>query len=224
MKKVAQIYLPLILMLMLNFFNMSVKNIEGSAYIENTSSIALALVFLLPSMYPASKYKQSFSANDLAILLLFMSIMMSVVRTPWLEDEGGTFARVRDVYMPVISTAAAAVAFFIVLWNATQYLMLKRRIIAMNEIAGVNYMEGDQDPPFRGYFPWSKKRLWGESAHWELHGKTLQYQMRKNAKGGSRKERAPALRARRRLRLGARDTLIHRAFSTTKPRVLTSTT
>ena len=58
-RKVFQIYLPLTLMLLLHFFNMYIRKMDGASYVENTSSIALALVFLLPSVSRVSTSRRS---------------------------------------------------------------------------------------------------------------------------------------------------------------------
>ena len=183
MKKVIQVYFPLILMLMLNVYNMGVVGMDGGTYIENSSSIALAVVFLLPSMYPATKYKSKFTTNDFAMLLLFLSIIVGVMRTPYLSsgDSGDQFfLDMRDKYLPWSSYAATALSVLTFCNNLIEYMRLKRRIVAMNCIPGVNFDSKKEAPSHMSFSSWIRNKIIPkeipEDETWQLYGKTLQYQ------------------------------------------------
>ena len=57
---------------------------EAPDFLGNASGIALNLVFLLPTMYPAvCAPSGGFGYNDLGVFLILISLLGSIVKLPW---------------------------------------------------------------------------------------------------------------------------------------------
>ena len=145
--KLVNFYGPLLLIICLNAFHVLADQ-EGADYIANTSAIALALVFLLPLMYPKQSYQVKFGLNEWGVVGMFLAQIISLVRTPLTEEDMDVEWK-QSWVISSISIFCSSSLLLIPTWNLYLYKKATNDIIKnngdFNGLPGRNVSEAEYE-------------------------------------------------------------------------------
>jgi len=155
-KRMLNLMAPFIIIIVLGVLNIFALQ-DLSALIGNTSSIALTLVFLIPSLSADSNTPMPISLNDMLMVSVFIGLFISCIKgfffdyfmmeAATLENTTDYFATAldsqgvsnfRDVCIPFISLMFFLTAFIIPFISGWQFKCL------LNDIRRQNYHKGNE--------------------------------------------------------------------------------
>mmetsp|Transcript_19730 Transcript_19730/g.32425 ORF Transcript_19730/g.32425 Transcript_19730/m.32425 type:complete len:310 (+) Transcript_19730:401-1330(+) len=146
-RKFIQILLPIIIILILGIINVFAIQ-SAPEFISNTSSVALTLVFLLPSMSPQGGAKETkFSTNDRAVALIFIALVVNCCKFFFFTSVSGveeqnnisesvasgiSLVLIRDIILPATCAALFASSLIYPIKNYNEFTALKKSIAKTN--------------------------------------------------------------------------------------------
>mmetsp|Transcript_6139 Transcript_6139/g.18535 ORF Transcript_6139/g.18535 Transcript_6139/m.18535 type:complete len:694 (+) Transcript_6139:80-2161(+) len=111
--KFIKLIVPTMLVAALTVLNVLVNKKDPDIYLTGAFTIALTAVFTLADLAPPSNHAKSFSINDLYIIVLFLSLMLTSI-----PKRTARYVQYAGIYMLLISFIFPFCSFigFVVIW------------------------------------------------------------------------------------------------------------